>query len=147
MHAVGDIRRVVLRVEDNIHRHRWSQRYVLIGSKFWDICIGVQNSLHEGVGVRKAVEAEVRSQVGVELTGVDVAELLDVYVKTFANLKTVRRPTRAVRDARFGQRVHEACSSYGGTDKVVRGGKTIRSRGWMSRRLFRWQPESEEEIL
>lgn len=136
MRAVGGIQGVIMRMNDNIRSQQWSQDKGLINAKFWDICLGVQNRIHDGAGVRKAVVDEVRSQVGVEITDEDVAELLNVYVGKFANLDTVRRPSRVVRVARFGQRIHQACPSCRVTNKVAKGGKTTRHRGWMSRRLY-----------
>ena len=147
MRAVRDIHTVAMRVQGNIRRHRWSQRKDLIQSKFWDICLGVQKRICDGAGVRKAVEDEVRSQVDVEITHDDVAEVLDMYVGTFANLSTVRRPPRVDRVARFGQRIRQACSSYQVTTKVAKSSMITRYRGWMSRRLFGELVKSEEEVV
>jgi hypothetical protein len=112
-YAVDQIDQVVWHIEENITRYRslrdMTQQYLSFGTS---ICMGVQNRLHNGDGVRTALEAEIRSQVGVqEATHDEMALLIHLCVGYFSALKTVQRPPSDNRVSRFRQRAHQAYSS------------------------------------
>lgn len=99
MRAVGDIDRVVMRIEKNIadniaksvakKRHRRATK--IIYDKTGNICIGVQDRLHDGEGLRTAVKAEVLSHMGVKCTDHTVKRCVRFHLWLFSNLKIAQR--------------------------------------------------------
>lgn len=146
MRALGDIDNVVMRIDYNVGRQLWRRKWYSIKFKVWDICLGVQNRLHDGTGVRKAFEAESRAQAGVEVTGPDVELLLRVYATLFLNLVTPRMPPRVTRPTRFGQRVQQAGWSSRVATQTTAGGKTSRKRDSRERRLCKQAVEVQNIV-
>jgi hypothetical protein len=99
MRAAGDILRVAMRIDENIAYSQGRRRNKAILANLRNISIGVQNMLHDGVGVRTAFEAEFGShyQIGVEDIDDLIAILLRFYVGCFAILKIVQRLDKRAR--------------------------------------------------
>lgn len=102
MRAVGDIHNVVIRIAENIETQE-NRRGMAVATKQWEICIGVNDRLHDGAGVRDAFEDEVMSIAGVELTHDEIAIMLRCYASWFSVLELLRMPENRVRAPRSGR--------------------------------------------
>lgn len=102
MRTVNDFGTIVKRIEKNIARHQSNMDNIAIESKLAGICTGIQARLNDGAGVRASFQAEVKYQVGVNLTDAGVKVVIKSIASIFAPLRVSRRPTCSRRIPRFG---------------------------------------------
>jgi len=118
MRAVGDIDRVVMFIEENIKKsiaeniaekiaeskRRRSQKIIEATKVIvWEVCIRVQDSLHDGAGVRKAMEDELKPLLRKEVPHRYVTGLIIYYVRCCSNFEIAQRVDKRVRAPASGR--------------------------------------------
>jgi hypothetical protein len=103
--AASHITKIVLHLSDNVERELSKLRHSKIMSMTLELCIGAQNRIQDGTGVRAAFKAEVRAQCGAEITDGSVKYMIKRLIKDrnkiVAALEVVRKAKTNSRSSDF----------------------------------------------